>query len=226
MGRTKIELTLSPEMQQEFFRRLAQLPGGASGPAVQALAQEFGVKISHDAANTFRKGPLADYLKRLEKNAQKSRELVELAKANVPTSRANEVKLGMAISDKLDAEESDEDLSTDELEKLSRINARLRVSEDRSTDLERKLANSDTARDTAERRTAVVEKQLELVQFDAAAAAFEHLDTLKEIKADKTLAPEEMLRRAVQRMFGEKPAGLKPIGETHGQADPKGGKSG
>lgn len=227
MGKTKIELNLSPQELQEFFLRLSQCKGGASGPAVKALAEEFGVKISHDAANNFRTGPLDDYLKRLEKNGQKARELVELAKANVPTSRANEIKLGMAISDKLDADL--DDMSAADLNRVSLINARLRSSEDRSTDLERKLANSETARDNSDRRTEVLEQRLGMVQFDAAAAALEHAMALREIVADKTLDPATKLERARQRMFGDAPAGLRPIGETHGQAAPKlpekGGKS-
>jgi hypothetical protein len=99
---TKIETDLTPEELMEFFRRVAQTKGGATGPRIQALASEFGVTISHETANEYRKGIVSRELERLRRNAEKSKEIVETVKAGVGISDANAVRLQMVISDKLD----------------------------------------------------------------------------------------------------------------------------
>lgn len=80
---TKIETSLSPLELMEFFKRCAQTKGGVTGPAIQALAAEFGVTISHDSANTFRKTAMQEYLDELKASARMAEDVAAVAKSGM-----------------------------------------------------------------------------------------------------------------------------------------------
>lgn len=80
---TKIETSLTPEELMEFFKRCAQTKGGATGPAIQALAAEFGVTISHESANTFRKTALQEYLDEMRATARMAEDVAAIAKSGL-----------------------------------------------------------------------------------------------------------------------------------------------
>lgn len=159
---TKIETDLTPEQLMEFFQRLARTKGGITGPAIKALCAEFGVEISHETANQYRTGIIARELERLRRNAEQSRQLVELVKENVPVGEANAVRLQMAISDKLDTLPIDataEDLAT-----LSAANEKIRASARNERRLESDLSVARKRIEVADKQLALRDEQIQRLQ--------------------------------------------------------------
>lgn len=97
---TKIETSLSPLELMEFFKRCAQTKGGATGPAIQALAEEFGVTISHESANTFRKTAMQDYLDELKASARMAEDVATIARDGAGMADGAAAALAAKVFDK------------------------------------------------------------------------------------------------------------------------------
>ncbi len=208
---TKIESSLTPEELLEFFRRIAQTKGGATGPRIAAICAEFGVVISHDTANEYRKenGLVGKFLKELAANAQKAKDIVTIANGGIGLADAAAVKLAVKINDALDGAG---DLSTEDQSAYSLAISRLRQGDVRARDLERKLTDSEAARDNAAQR-------LQLLQFDAVTAAIQHAKEIRAVLADKKLDDGQRTERIRTILFGEAPADFRPIGTTGAQPE-------
>jgi hypothetical protein len=159
---TKIETDLTPEALLEFFQRLARTKGGITGPAIKALCAEFGVTISHETANQYRTGIIARELERLRRNAEQSRQLVDLVKENVPVGAANAVRLQMAISDKLD--ELPADASADDLATLATANEKMLASARNEKRLASDLQVATKRIEVADKQLALRDEQIQRLQ--------------------------------------------------------------
>jgi hypothetical protein len=148
---TKIETSMTEEELAEFFRRAAQLKR-RTGPALQVLAGEFGVTISHNSANTFRKGAFADYLEELKAKRELAENVAAVAKNGLSTSDAAASILSQKLFDRLLNAPS---LSDDESDQLSLSLSRLRAGDQRARYLEAKVAEMEAA---AAARRAAAEK--------------------------------------------------------------------
>lgn len=136
---TKIETSLTPEQLMEFFRRCAQTKGGAHGPAIQALAAEFGVTISHESANTFRKGALKEYLEELAASARLAEDVSTLAKAGAGMADGAAAAFGAKVFDAARKIQTEE-IGTEKANMVSLAISRLRSGDQRAKYLEAKVA--------------------------------------------------------------------------------------
>lgn len=205
---TKIETDLSPEQLLACLQRIAQTKGGMTGPAIKAVCAEFGVVISHETANQYRKGVVADYLKQLEANTQRAKDIVAIATNGVGLADAAAVKLMVKINDDLDTAG---ELTVDEKSAYSLAIARMRAGDVRARDLERKLADSEAARENAAQR-------LQLQQFDAVQAAITHAKEIRSVLGNKKLDDGQKTERVRQILFGAQPADFRPV-QTRGTGD-------
>ncbi len=126
----------------EFFRRCAQTKGGARGPAIQALAQEFGVEISHESANTFRKGALKNYLEELKAKSERAQQVAAFAREGLSMSDAASVRLAETVFDDLMSPDA-AGLTAKERDTYSKIIARARLGDQRAQKLEADLKLRD-----------------------------------------------------------------------------------
>ena len=182
----------------EFFKRCAQTKGGGTGPAIQALAAEFGVTISHDSANTFRKTALKDYLDELAAAARMAEDVAAIAKSGLGLADGAASAFAAKVFDKARRIEVD-DIGGKAANNLSLAIARLKTG-DRG---DRKLAADLRA----------LEQKLEMQKFDAAAAVIEHAEEIKLVMADRSLSGPARTERVVKILWGAKPADFKPVGD-------------
>lgn len=199
---TKIETDLTPEELMEFFRRIAQTKGGATIARIQAIASEFGVTISHQTANEYRKGIVADYLDSLKRNAEQAELITAVAKGGLGLTDAAAVKLAVKINDDLDRSA---DLTADEKNSYSLAISRLRSGDQRSRFLEAKLRE--------------MVQSMELKQFDAAQAAIKHAKEIRAVMSDRKIAESEKIDRVRKILFGEQPKDFKPVTATGASVD-------
>lgn len=129
---TKIETHLSPEQLLEFFRRCAQTKAGTTLRTIQALAEEFGVKISLMSATAVRDGPLNDYLEELKAKSERAQQIAAFAKEGLSMADAACVRLSESVFDDLMAEGKLGALTAEERDIYSKIIARARAGDERS----------------------------------------------------------------------------------------------
>lgn len=176
---TKIETSLTHEELMEFFKRCAQTKGGTTGPKIQALAEEFGVTISHESANNFRKGALEDYLEELNRQKDLAATVTEIAKTGAGLSDAAAAVLGERVLNatlQLPAEE----VGTEKGNTISLAVARLQAGDRNSKRLaaelrirDEQLGKLQRERTDWEEKRRQVAVQLELVKSAAPASADE-----------------------------------------------------
>jgi len=196
---TKIETDLTPEELMEFFRRLAQTKGGLSGPAIRALCAEFGVNISHETANQYRTGIVADYLKRLERNTQKAKEIVDTVKAGVGISDANSVRLQMAISDKLD-ELDPKDTSAEDLNAIATANEKLRTGDRNAKRLEADLRIVEARLAESGKKIAYADERIAALERERTAweeSRRKIVESAEKVRAAVAASPDEVRAAAV-----------------------------
>jgi hypothetical protein len=123
---TKIETSLSSLELMEFFKRCAQTKGGTTGPAIQALAAEFGVTISHESANTFRKTAMQEYLDDLKASARFAEDVATIAKDGAGMADGAAAALAAKVFDKARRMSAD-DIGSKEANNVSLAIARLKT---------------------------------------------------------------------------------------------------
>lgn len=202
--RTKIEMELSPAQQQEFFHRLSQLKSGGTGPAIQALAAEFGVTISHESANNVRKGPLADYLRELRAKSERAQQVAAFAKEGLSMADAASVRLSETVFDELMQGGRAEELTAEERDIYSKIIARARAGDERAR-------LGDQREKFLEAKMADMQQRLDLLQFDATTAAVKHAKEIRAVLSDKKLGDGERTDRIRRILFGAQPADFRPV---------------
>ncbi|MFA6962433.1 MAG: hypothetical protein WC205_16885 [Opitutaceae bacterium] len=193
---TKIETSLTAEELMEFFKRCAQTKGGTTGPAIQALAAEFGVTISHDSANTFRKTAMQEYLDELKASARLAEDVAAVAKSGMGLADGAASAFAAKVFDaarRIDVG----DIGSKEANNVSLAIARLKTG-DRG---DKKLAAD----------LAALQQRMVMQQFDAAAAVLEHAHEIRLVIADNKLDAAAKTERIRKRLFGEKPADFKPV---------------
>jgi hypothetical protein len=195
---TKIETHLSPEALHEFFKRCAQTKGGGTLKTIQAIAEEFGVRISLMSASAVRDGPFAAYLDELKGKREMAEAVSAVAKEGLSLSDAAASILSQRLFDRLLAAD---ELSDKETGQLSLALSRLRTGDQRSKYLEAKLEEMG--------------RKLQLQQFDAAKAAIAHAKEIRAVMADKTLDEGQRTERVRAVLFGTQPADFRPV-ETKG----------
>lgn len=206
---TKIETDLSPEQLFEFFKRCAETKGGGTGPRIQALASEFGVTISHESANNFRKGALREYLDELKSTAAMAESVAALAKNGVGLSDGAASAFAAKVFDAA-RKVTVEEIGGKKANNVSLAISRLRSGDQRATYLQTKLAE--------------IQQGMQLREFDAVAAAIKHAKEIRTVLADKKLDDGEKTQRVRKILFGDRPADFQPV-TTTGAAfvDPKEG---
>lgn len=202
---TKIESELTHEQFAQFCERLLGLPGKRRTLAgVQALAREYGISVSPMGAKSFKDGPFARYLQKLEKARASSEALVAAAGAGTHPLDAVEDAMVLELQDAITTgDQVDVKWVVSQLTKL-RLSISMREEARRKqTDLTRKLQDSEAARAQNARRTELLEERLKLQQLDAAKAALAHVKELRAIASDSTASDAEKLERARLRLFGD-----------------------
>lgn len=200
---TKIETSLTSGELLEFFRRCAQTKGGTTGPAIQALAQEFGVQISHESANTFRKGALKGYIEELKAKSERAQQVAAFAREGLSMSDAASVRLAETVFDDL-MKPTAASLTAEERDTYSKIIARARLGDQRAQKLEADLKLRDE-------QLAALKQRMIMQQFDASAAVLKHAKEIKLVVADTKLDAKAKTERVRKILFGEVPADFKPI---------------
>ena len=203
--RTKIEMELSDDQLREFFKRCAQTKGGTKGPGLRAIAQEFGVTLTHDSANNIRKGPLADFLDELKETRDFAENVASLAKNGVGLSDGAASAFAGKVF-KAAVSIGEDEVGGKKANNLSLAIARLRAGDQRSEII------------------AMLQRRLELQQFDAVAAAIKHAKEIRAVIGDKKLDDGQKTERVRKILFGEKPADWTPITTTGAGADAEAGK--
>ncbi|MBI3885916.1 MAG: hypothetical protein HY302_09345 [Opitutae bacterium] len=169
------------------------------------------------AAKTLRDGPFKRYVERLNAGRETREALCSAAGAGVHPLDAIEEAMVLELQDHLigaEGGEIDIKFVIDQLTKLRTAISMRENSRRQQTDLERKLADSESKRIATEERTVLLERRLELVQFDAAKAVLEHAKEVRLVIADKNLDGPAKTERVRKLLFGEKPADFKPVTGT------------
>lgn len=202
---TKIESELTHEQFAQFCERLLGLPGKRRTLAgVQALAREYGISVSPMGAKSFKDGPFARYLQKLEKARAGTEALVAAAGAGIHPLDALEEAMVLELQDAVTSgEKIDVQWVVQQLSKLRLSVSRRESARQKETDLTRKLQDSEAARTQNARRTELLEERLKLQQLDAAKAALAHVKELRAIASDSTASDAEKLERARVRLFGD-----------------------
>jgi predicted RNA-binding protein with RPS1 domain len=155
---TKIRAMLNDEQFREFCTRIMQLPAGSESTLAdfQKLASEYGINVSLMGAKSFKEGPFARWVEKLERGRASTEALVEAARGGASNLDALEEVAIMELQDHVTSgSEIDLKFLVSQLTKL-RLNLSMREeSRRKQTDLERKLRES-------EKRIEVADKQLSL----------------------------------------------------------------
>lgn len=183
----------------EFLRRCAQTKGGTTLRAIQAIAEEFDVKISLMSATAVRDGPLNDYLEQLKAKSERAQQVAAFAKEGLSMADAASVRLSETVFDKL-MDVGAERLTAEERDIYSKIIARARGGDQRAKYLDVKVRE-------------LVQK-IELQQFDAVQAAIKHAKEIRSVLADRKLDDGAKTERVRKILFGERPADWKPVTST------------
>ncbi|WP_221029912.1 hypothetical protein [Actomonas aquatica] len=142
---TKIEKHLSHEELGEFCQRLLEMPGQERTLAgIQGLAAEYGITVSHEGARSFKGGPFARYIEKLEAGKRTRDALVHAAGAGIHPLDAIEEAMVIELQDHLtEAEEIDVKFVIGQVMKLRTSISMREETRRKQTDLERKLRESE-----------------------------------------------------------------------------------
>ena len=154
-----IERELSPEEVDAFCARLRKTKGGFRLQVIQRLALEEGIKISHQAANNFRRKTFERYCDRMRRTAEVAEKLKEY------DSDADSRNLGDAsasliaeiLFDKLI--QSDKDVELDDLKPVVDMLAKIRAGDAKTRELKVKCEQHEEAMAMAKKKLEESRKQ-------------------------------------------------------------------
>lgn len=179
---TKIETHLSHEELLEFFRRCAQTKGGTTLRAIQAIAEEFGVRISLMSATAVRDGPLASYLDEIRSSRENTEAIVAIAKEGLGVTDAAAAVLGRSILDKsLRLASQGDEASLDETDVITKSLKRLRDGDQKARYLESKLREMERAQMEWEEQRNKIKEQADKLRN----AKTEDADTVRAAVVDQ-----------------------------------------
>jgi hypothetical protein len=203
---TAIENALTEEQLTAFCKELRDLPGKErSFRGIQAVAKRWGITISHEAAGTFKKGPYARHLEKLNRSRETREALCSAVGAGAHPLDAMEEALVLELQDHLTESE------TPDVKFIVGQLLKLRQAISMREDTKRKGFESEKKIEIADVRIRDLEQKIELHQFDAAKAVLEHAKEIKLVIADTKASGKEKTERVRKILFGEKPKDFKPV---------------
>lgn len=201
---TKIESELTHEQFAQFCERLLGLPGKRRTLAgVQALAREYGISVSPMGAKSFKDGPFARYLAKLEKARAGSEALVAAAGAGIHPLDALEDAMVLELQDAITSGGTIDVKWV--VAQLTKLRASLTMREEarrKQTDLTRRLQDSESRRAATDKAIELANQRVAKLEREAAAAA------------EKIAAAKAKLTEAAKPRKGLTPETLKRIEEA------------
>lgn len=194
---TKIEDNLSTAEFEKFCAELMALKGKQRTlRGIQALAANYGITISHESARTFKNGPFARHLEKLNRGRETREALVAAARNGTHPLDALEEAAVIELQDHLtEAEKIDVSFVASQLVKLRSAISMREDSRRKDRDLERRLAESEKKIQVANRQIAVRDEQIDVLKTerkkreDALKAAAKKA---KAVATKKNATPEEL----------------------------------
>jgi len=201
---TKIESELTHEQFAQFCERLLGLPGKRRTLAgVQALAGEYGISVSAMGAKSFRDGPFSRYLHKLEKARAGAEALVAAAGAGIHPLDSVEDAMVIELQDAITSgAEVDVKWVVSQLTKLRASITARENSRRQQSDLERRLADSESHRALADTAIELANQRVRKLEREA------------KIAAEKIAAAKAKLTEAARPRRGLTPETLKRIEEA------------
>lgn len=201
---TKIESELTHEQFAQFCERLLGLPGKRRTLAgVQALAREYGISVSPMGAKSFKDGPFARYLQKLEKARAGTEALVAAAGAGIHPLDALEEAMVLELQDSVTSGGPiDVKAMVSQLSKLRASITARENSRRQQADLERRIQDSESHRAVLETSIELANQRVAKLEREAAAAA------------EKIAAAKAKLTEAAKPRKGLTPETLKRIEEA------------
>lgn len=201
MGKTLWEKKLSPAQREDFYQRCRAAAGGFTGPVITQIAADFGLELQHDAANNVRRILIARYEEELREHAELARAIGLAAQHGLGLNDAAAVKLSLKVNDDLDQKK---ELSLKEKGQYGLLISRLRTGDQRG------------------QMVSMLQRKLELQQFDAVAAAIKHAKQIREVVANPKLKDDQKTKRVHKILFGERPKDWQPVTATGADVEKEG----
>ena len=197
---TKIESELTHEQFAQFCERLLGLPGKRRTlSGVQALAREYGISVSPMGAKSFKDGPFSRYLQKLEKARAGTEALVAAAGAGIHPLDALEEAMVLELQDTITSGGPIDVKSM--VAQLGKLRASISLRENsrrQQSDLERRLADSESHRAVADTAIELANQRVKKLEREAKIAA-EKCSAAKAV-LDKVAARKGLTKETLQRI--------------------------
>lgn len=210
---TKIEEALTHAQFAEFCEKLLALPGKQRTlRGIQNVASEYGITVSHEGAKSFKKGPFARYIERLNRSRETREALCAAVGAGVHPLNAIEDAMVIELQDHIaEAETVDIKFVVGQLTKLRTAISMREDSHRKQTDLERRLRESEKKIEVAEKQVKLRDEQIAKLtseRADREAKLRTQAEALQQTTKKASASPDEIRTQTVALI--DEIMGIKP----------------